>query len=81
MSSSKYVLITQIDIEKVRSRTKLAYERSDVSLLSKWIDEMIAQAKELNEELPFLSLYMDIASIYTGAISELVRQISIHSKD
>lgn len=59
----------------------MAYERSDVCLLNEWLEDMLGQAIHLNEELPFLSLYMDMAAIYTGAMGELVRQINKHSKD
>jgi hypothetical protein len=56
-------------------RIKLAYERNDVTLLDEWLDEMKRQATEFNQELPFISYYQDLASVYTGAMSELVRTI------
>lgn len=63
------------------SLTKQAYERSDITLLERWLEEMKAQAVSLNDELPFLSYYMDLACIYSGAMSELIRIIQIHSRD
>ena len=42
---------------------------------------MVKQARSINQNLPFFSYYMDLVSIYTGAISEIARVVSQHCKE
>ncbi|KRW99124.1 hypothetical protein PPERSA_02956 [Pseudocohnilembus persalinus] len=55
-------------------------ERKDMYLLAKWLDQMLNQVFEEKSE-NFQSFYDQLELVFTGSITEIVRQISMDCRD